>query len=89
MNDAYFRRNFFVQTKEDKSGIVEEIPQTLDEAELVAKREGLVHTLLGILNKAASYGVGPSMKEFNKPPKTRGYISPGPDISEHITKQKA
>ena len=81
--------HFSLQTAEEKSETVGDRQPVQDEAELIAQREGLVRTLLGILNSAAAFGVGPSMKEFNKPPKTRGYTSPSPDISGHITKRKA
>ena len=59
-----------------------------DEAEAIAQRESLVHTLLGILNNAAKFGVGPSAKDFMPTREARGYSSPSPDIGRHIHKKK-
>ena len=59
-----------------------------DEAEAVSQRENLVQTLLGILNDAAKFGVGPSAKDFMPTVETRGYSSPSPDIGRHIYKKK-
>ncbi|XP_015753145.1 PREDICTED: uncharacterized protein C9orf117 homolog [Acropora digitifera] len=59
-----------------------------DEAEAIAQRESLVHTLLGILSNAAKFGVGPSAKDFMPTREARGYSSPSPDIGRHIYKKK-
>ena len=59
-----------------------------DEAEAVSQRENLVQTLLGILNDAAKFGVGPSAKDFVAAPETRGYSSPSPDIGRYVYKKK-
>lgn len=59
-----------------------------DEAEAISQRENLVQTLLGILNDAVTFGVGPSAKDFMPPRKTSGYSSPSPDIGRHIHRKK-
>lgn len=59
-----------------------------DEAEAISQRENLVQTLLGILNDAATFGVGPSAKDFIPTRQTKGYSSPSPDIGRHIPKKK-
>ena len=59
-----------------------------DEAEAIAQRESLVQTLLGILNNAAKFGVGPSATDFMPTREARGYSSPSPDIGRHIHKKK-
>ena len=47
-----------------------------------------METLLGILNNAAMFGVGPSAAEFAVKPKSQGYSSPSPDIGLHIPKKR-
>lgn len=59
-----------------------------DEAEAVAQRENLVQILLGILNDAAKFGVGPNAADFMPTRETQGYSSPSPDIGRHIYKKK-
>ncbi|XP_032220139.1 cilia- and flagella-associated protein 157 isoform X2 [Nematostella vectensis] len=52
------------------------------------QRDTIVQTLLGILNRAAEYGVGPSTRDFVPQERTRGYSSPSPDIGRHIYRKK-
>ena len=58
-----------------------------DVAATFAQRESLIQTLLGILNSAASYGLGPSAADFTGHRKSYGYSSPSPDIGLHIRKK--
>lgn len=59
-----------------------------DEAEAVAHRENLVQILLGILNDAAKFGVGPNAADFMPTHETQRYSSLSPDIGRHIYKKK-
>ena len=58
------------------------------EGEAISQRETLVQTLLGILNDAATFGVGPSAEDFAPSRETKGYSSPSPDIGRHVHKKK-
>lgn len=95
-------RNLAMGKKDELAGILSQASEALrsslvvpsavqgkrDEAEAIAQRESLVHTLLGILNNAAKFGVGPSAKDFMPTREARGYSSPSPDIGRHIHKKK-
>lgn len=95
-------RDLSMKKKDELTGILSQAAQALrsslvaptvvngkpDEAEVIAQRENLVQTLLGILNDAVTFGVGPSAKDFMPPRKTSGYSSPSPDIGRHIHKKK-
>lgn len=95
-------RDLSMKKKDELTGILSQAAQALrsslvaptvvngkpDEAEAIAQRENLVQTLLGILNDAVTFGVGPSAKDFMPPRKTSGYSSPSPDIGRHIHKKK-
>lgn len=95
-------RDLSMKKKDELAGILSQAAQALraslapptivqgkpDEAEAVSQRENLVQTLLGILNDAAKFGVGPSAKDFVAAPETRGYSSPSPDIGRYVYKRK-
>lgn len=95
-------RDLSMKKKDELTGILSQAAQALrtslmaptvangkkDESEAISQRENLVQTLLGILNDAASFGVGPSAKDFIPTRQTRGYSSPSPDIGRHIPRKK-
>lgn len=95
-------RDLSMKKKDELTGILSQAAQALrsslvaptvvngkpDEAEAISQRENLVQTLLGILNDAVTFGVGPSAKDFMPPRKTSGYSSPSPDIGRHIHRKK-
>lgn len=95
-------RDLAMRKKDELAGILSQASEALrsslvapsavqgmrDEAEAIAQRESLVQALLGILNNAAKFGVGPSAKDFIPTREARGYSSPSPDIGRHIHKKK-